>query len=160
MGSVHARKYGFPFQQPSTSCGTHSALFVYRLANYLIIHQLAKQKQYNAIISVLSLYRYYFYAIIEHKIRKSTTCNNYNIGDDELFNHVCVVVIFNVSICIRSLLSKYCIFIKKIKQLSICVKIKINNTKENIKPKTNYLTQNCKYISIRFGSFESKSEKT
>ncbi|KAK0086782.1 hypothetical protein PV325_002502, partial [Microctonus aethiopoides] len=37
VGSVHARKYGFPFQQPSTSCGTHTALFVYRLANYLII---------------------------------------------------------------------------------------------------------------------------
>ncbi|CAG5107059.1 Similar to prpf39: Pre-mRNA-processing factor 39 (Danio rerio) [Cotesia congregata] len=37
VGSVHARKYGFPFQQPSTSCGTHSALFVYELANYLIM---------------------------------------------------------------------------------------------------------------------------
>ena len=41
-GSVHARKYGFPFQQPSTSCGTYTTIFGYQLATYLII-QLAKR---------------------------------------------------------------------------------------------------------------------
>ncbi|KAK2575476.1 hypothetical protein KPH14_011205 [Odynerus spinipes] len=37
VGSVHARKYGFPFQQPSTSCGTYTTIFVYQIATYLII---------------------------------------------------------------------------------------------------------------------------
>lgn len=37
MGSVHARKYGFPFQQPSTSCGTYTTISGYRLATYLNI---------------------------------------------------------------------------------------------------------------------------
>lgn len=39
VGSVHAHIYDFPFQQPSTSRGTHTTFFTYRLvdlSNYSI----------------------------------------------------------------------------------------------------------------------------
>jgi len=53
VGSVHAHKYGFPFQQPSTSCGTYTTLS----ATYLII--ILRYK--NAILHILLSYRYIEY---------------------------------------------------------------------------------------------------
>lgn len=36
MGSVHAHKYGFPFQQPSTSCSSCATTIVHKTINYLL----------------------------------------------------------------------------------------------------------------------------
>lgn len=52
MGSVHARKYGFPFQQPSTSCGTYTTLSVYQIATYLIILRYLYE---NAILHIFTV---------------------------------------------------------------------------------------------------------
>lgn len=61
MGSVHAHKYGFPFQQPSTSCGTYTTLLVYRLATYLtiiILLEPMRQCYYIFLLSILFYYQY------------------------------------------------------------------------------------------------------
>ena len=60
---MHAHKYGFPFQQPSTSCGTYTTLLVYRLVTYLTIIQLETLRQcYYIFLLSLFYYQYqYFY---------------------------------------------------------------------------------------------------
>lgn len=75
MGSVHARKYGFPFQQPSTSCGTYTALSVYQIATYLIILRYLYENAILHIFTVLSIYhiKYSYHTTI----RKSSEMASY-----------------------------------------------------------------------------------
>lgn len=51
--------YGFPFQQPSTSCGTYETLLVYRLAT-LATDQLERSLRYD-LLSPECYYLYYYY---------------------------------------------------------------------------------------------------
>lgn len=68
MGSVHAHKYGFPFQQPSTSCGTYTTLSV-KIVIYLIILRYLQ----NTILHILLFYQYIKYiSILYRTIRKSS----------------------------------------------------------------------------------------
>lgn len=65
--------YGFPFQQPSTSCGTYETLLVYRLAT-LATDQLERSLRYDLLSSeCYYLYYYYYYNAILLLIRKSVS---------------------------------------------------------------------------------------
>lgn len=69
--------YGFPFQQPSTSCGTYETLLVYRLAT-LATDQLERSLRYDLLSSecyylYYYYYYYYYYNAILLLIRKSVS---------------------------------------------------------------------------------------
>lgn len=69
--------YGFPFQQPSTSCGTYETLLVYRLAT-LATYQLERSLRYDLLSPecyylYYYYYYYYYYNAILFLIRKSVS---------------------------------------------------------------------------------------
>lgn len=68
--------YGFPFQQPSTSCGTYETLLVYRLAT-LATDELERSLRYDLLSPecyyLYYYYYYYYYNAILLLIRKSVS---------------------------------------------------------------------------------------
>jgi len=76
VGSVHAHKYGFPFQQHSTSCGTYSTFFVYKIVTYLISILRYLQKCYITYFTILPIYQIHqvLYRITIRKSSEMASC--------------------------------------------------------------------------------------